>query len=60
MKGVVEQVAKKYEFTGEEKDFYCRSTVKRIRAVRDFGNVKKGDLGVWIESEKNLSHDGLC
>jgi len=52
-------VAKKYEFIGEEKYFY-RCTVRRIRAVRDFGNVKKGELGGWIESEKNLSHEGLC
>ena len=28
--------------------------------MRDFGDVQKGDLGGWIESEKNLSHDGDC
>jgi carbonic anhydrase/acetyltransferase-like protein (isoleucine patch superfamily) len=32
----------------------------RIRALRDFGNVKAGDLGGWIKSEKNLSHEGTC
>ena len=32
----------------------------RIKALKDFGNVKKGDLGGFIESEKNLSYEGLC
>ncbi len=32
----------------------------RIRALKDFGNVKKGDLGGWIEKESNLSQDGDC
>ena len=30
----------------------------RIEALRDFGNVKRGDLGGWIERESNLSHRG--
>lgn len=32
----------------------------RIQAIKDFGNVKKGDLGGWIEKEDNLSHEGNC
>ena len=32
----------------------------RIRALRDFSDVKAGDLGGYVESEKNLSHDGDC
>ncbi|MGA7926378.1 MAG: hypothetical protein WCA20_10295 [Candidatus Sulfotelmatobacter sp.] len=28
----------------------------RIRALRDFGDVKRGDLGGYIESEAHLSH----
>jgi len=32
----------------------------RIRALRSFGDVKKGDIGGFIESEKNLSHNGDC
>ena len=32
----------------------------RIRALRDFGDVKKGDLGGYIEKEENLSHEGNC
>jgi len=35
-------------------------TVYRIRALRDFGDVKRGDLGGYIESEENLRHDGDC
>jgi hypothetical protein len=30
----------------------------RIRALRDFGDVRAGDIGGYIESELNLSHDG--
>jgi len=32
----------------------------RIRALRDFGNVKKGDLGGYIAQESCLSHEGNC
>ena len=32
----------------------------RIRSLRDFGDVKKGDLGGYIEKEENLSHEGNC
>lgn len=32
----------------------------RIRAVRDFGFVKTGDMGGFVEGEHNLSHDGTC
>lgn len=32
----------------------------RIEAIRDFGNVKKGDRGGYIEIEQNLSHEGDC
>lgn len=35
-------------------------TAYRIRALRDFGDVKMGDLGGYVESEKNLSHEGNC
>jgi len=52
-------VKKKYEFTGEIEIVYGR-VLHRIRALRDFGDVKKGDLGGWIEKEDNLSHKGNC
>lgn len=32
----------------------------RIRALKDFGDVKAGDLGGYIESERNLSQEGNC
>lgn len=48
---------KKYEFTGETIKS-CGKVLHRIRAVRNFNGVEKGDLGGFIESEDNLSHDG--
>ena len=32
----------------------------RIRSLRNFSDVKKGDLGGYIQSEDNLSHEGNC
>lgn len=32
----------------------------RIRALKDFGDVKAGELGGWIEKEENLSQEGEC
>ena len=49
---------KKYDFTDETISFEG-TTLHRIRALRDFRDVKKGDLGGFIESEENLSHEGL-
>ena len=51
---------KKYEFTGETKALDNEVALHRIRALRDFGDVKAGDLGGWIERESNLSHKGNC
>ena len=50
---------KKYELTNETKEWYGR-TLHRIKALKDFNDVKAGDLGGWIEKENNLSHDGNC
>ena len=50
---------KKYELTDETK-LYNGRTLHRIVALRDFGDVKKGDKGGWIEKEENLSHKGNC
>jgi tetrahydrodipicolinate N-succinyltransferase len=49
---------KKYELLPLEDG----KTLHRIRALRDIPErgVKAGDLGGWIESEANLSHDGTC
>ena len=51
---------KKYKFTGETKTIYLpfgTVTLHRIKAVVEFGLVKVGDLGGWIEKEENLSHE---
>lgn len=32
----------------------------RVRALRSFGDVKKGDVGGYVENEYNLSHTGDC
>lgn len=50
---------KKYILTEETIEIYGH-TLHRIKATRAFINVKIGDLGGWIESEDNLSHDGDC
>ena len=50
---------KKYELT-DETITIGNHTLHRIRALRDFGNVKAGELGGFVESEKNLSHYNDC
>lgn len=47
---------KKYELTEETTNIFSK-TLHRIRATRDFSNVHAGDLGGFIEDERNLSHD---
>lgn len=59
MKGKSRVTIKKYEFTEETKVF-CGRKLHRIRALRDFNDVKAGDLGGFIEKEENLSHEGNC
>ena len=50
---------KKYELTNETKEFYGM-ILHRIRALKDFGRVRAGDLGGWVEKEDNLSQFGAC
>lgn len=47
----------KYNLTTNKKKVFGR-TLYQIKAVSSFGNVKKGDLGGWIEKETNLSQEG--
>ena len=49
----------KYKLTNNKKDV-CGRTLYQIEALKDFGNIKKGDLGGWIEREDNLSQDDNC
>ena len=48
---------KKYELTDESIE-WSGVTLRRIRALRDFGNVEQGELGGFVQSEANLSHYG--
>lgn len=51
---------KKYELVPETvKEFYSKP-MYRIRALKDFSDVKKGDLGGYVESEDNLSQTDNC
>ena len=50
---------KKYIMTADTIVF-AGIKLSRIKALRDFGNVKNGELGGYIYSEKNLSHYGTC
>ena len=46
-----------------EKDHYITVSGKklyRIKALKSFGDVSKGEVGGYIEHEYNLSHDGNC
>ena len=57
---MTEQAHRKYEFVeGDTIEFFDK-TLKRIRVTRDIGDVKKGNLGGYIEKEENLSHGGDC
>jgi len=50
---------KKYELVEESYMKGPFSTcVYQIRALKDFGNVVKGQLGGYIESEEQLSQEG--
>lgn len=48
----------KYELTDEYIVHSEVTKLYRIRALKDFNNIKKGDLGGFIEKEGNLSHHG--
>ena len=51
---------KKYEILKNTKVRFFGREIYRIKALKDFGNVKKGDIGGYVESEKNLSQEGDC
>ena len=48
---------KKYELTTNTKMCFGRK-LYQIKALKDFGDVKAGELGGYIEKEENLSHIG--
>ena len=49
---------KKYKLRNDLKLTHQGRTLYRIEALRSFGYIRKGDLGGYIEKEKNLSHYG--
>ena len=57
------KMEKKYELLDDNFEvlgFVEKKTLYRIKALRDFGDVKAGELGGYIEKEENLSHEGNC
>ena len=51
---------KKYKLTEEICYDFLGIKLYRIEALKDFGIVKKGDKGGYIENENNLSQEGDC
>src|SRR5699024_12780305 len=52
-------MSKKYELVESSKIIFGNVILYRIKALVDIPNiVKAGELGGYIESEKNLSHEG--
>ena len=50
----------KYELLQDDKIEVSGRTLYRIRALKDFKGAKAGDLGGYIEKEKNLSQEDNC
>lgn len=48
----------KYTLTDNTITTFDGIVLHQIRAEKDFAEVKKGDLGGWIEKKSNLSQDG--
>lgn len=49
----------KYELINKTTN-YLGKTLYRIKALKSFSNVTKGDLGGYVQSDKNLSQIGNC
>ena len=50
---------KKYKLSNITMKFEGR-TLHRVIALKDFADVRKGELGGWVSSENNLSQYGNC
>lgn len=55
VKGNKYEILENYGYENARGEKICR-----IRALRDFGDVRKGDLGGFVRSEENLSQEGNC
>lgn len=51
---------KKYRLTKKSITLEHGLTLYQIKALKDFNNVKKGQLGGYIQAEDNLSQSGEC
>ena len=53
---------KKYEILMDEENTirWEGHILHRIRALKDFRDIRKGDIGGYVEKECNLSHKGKC
>lgn len=63
--GKMEKAIKFQVRKDESKTLWCGTRVYRIYAAKEFTTtvgtcVKPGSRGGWVESEKNLSQDGVC
>ena len=56
---ILKMEQKKYRLTAETMRFNG-VMLHRIKALKDFGDVETGELGGWVESERNLSQEGNC
>jgi len=50
----------KYELLQDDKIEVGGRILYRIKALKDFSDVKAGDLGGYIEKEENLSQEDTC
>ena len=55
-----EYVTKKYVKLKDDKIKIDGTTLYRIVAVENFGDVREGELGGYIQTVKNLSQEGNC
>ena len=53
-------MCKKYEILENETKVVDGHILHRIKALKNFGDVKIGKIGGWIETEENLSQDDNC
>lgn len=55
-------MTKKYKLVKAEHNYRTTDgkVLKRLVALKDFGDVKAGDFGGLVQSSKNLSQEGNC
>ena len=49
---------KKYELTNESITLDNGTRLYRIKSLKDFGNVRAGEIGGYVQGEYNLSQEG--